>query len=286
MPGHRPYARDTDAPPSVTRVLDTLGKPGLPWGAARETAEFAVRHQNRWADLPPSDAVGVLYRHHRGVWDHRALIGSALHSINALWCQGQTVRVAEVVRELRDRSPLWQKVPETELYAELLPMADGLGRFWQKARPTPLSWEQVVRYRHPHQSLWLSSLDYIGTLDWRCEIGGQPLLLDLKTTGKTKPGSAKYWDVWRLQLAAYRYATEAVLYDDQDQERGTFELPEVEGAAIVHLYGDGHCEFNPVAAGPREHETFLSLRRVYGWRQGDGQTMGNMDLAPVLGVSQ
>ena len=277
MPEHRPYARDTSAPPSVTQVVGVLDKPGLSWGAARETAAYAVHHMAAWSDLPSDRAVSILYRHHRGVWDHRALVGSAIHEVNAQWCQGRAVRVLDIIQDIRERSSLWRKVPETELYAELLPMADGLAQFWQDAKPVPLSCEQVVRYRSANPDL-----DYIGTLDWRAEINGVPMLLDLKTTGSTKHGQGKYWDQWRLQLAAYRYATEAVLYRGHT-EVGTFELPEVAGAAVVHLYGDGQVEFNPVKAGPREHEIFLALRRVYGWRKHEGQEMGNVDMTPALG---
>jgi hypothetical protein len=263
----------------VTQVVGTLDKPGLSWGAAKETAAYAVHHMAAWSDLPSDRAVSILYRHHKGVWDHRALVGSAIHEVNAQWCQGRAVRVLDIIQGIRERSPLWQQVPETDLYAELLPMADGLSKFWLEAKPVPLSWEQVVRYRPGNPEL-----DYIGTLDWRAEINGQPLILDLKTTGSVKHGQGKYWDQWRLQLAAYRYATEAVLYKGH-LEVGTFELPEVAGAAVVHLYRDGKVEFNPVKAGPREHEIFLSLRRVYGWRQAEGQAMGNADMTPALGAS-
>lgn len=276
---HRPYSRDPNAPPSVTQVVGTLHKGGLSWAAARETATYAVRHKGSWSDLPETDAITRLYRHHRGVWDHRALIGSALHEINAEWCSGRTVRVYDIVGRIRDESPLWRRKDAGELYAELLPMADGLGRFWKSHKPYPISWEEVVRYRVPNKDV-----GYIGTLDWRAVVNGHPLILDLKTTGSKKHGKNKYWDDWRLQLAAYRYANEAVLYDDEGRELGTDVLPEVHGAAVVHVYGDGHVEFNPVKAGPREHEIFLALRRVYGWRTGEGQDMGEMDLTPVLGV--
>lgn len=277
MPGHRPYAKDPNAPPSVTQVIGTLDKPGLSWGAARETANFAVHHQTRWVDLPVPDAVTTLYRHHKGVWDHRALVGSALHEINAQWCAGHTVSLRAVVEDIRQRSPLWRKVPVQDLYDEMVPMAQGLSRWWRLAKPEPMSWEEVVRYPVP-------GLSYIGTLDWRARINGQPLILDLKTTGSRKHGQGKYWDSWRLQLAAYRYALESVLYDDKGEEAAYCPLPPVSGAAIIHLYVDGHVEFHPVKAGPAEHAVFLSLRKVYGWRKGDGQTMGDVDMIPALGV--
>jgi hypothetical protein len=277
MPEHRPYARDPNAPPSVTQVVGTLDKPGLSWGAAKETANYAVHHRDSWTDLPNERAVGILYKHHRGVWDHRALIGSAMHAINASWCQGRAVRVVDIVQDMRQHSPLWRRMPEEDIYAELLPMADGLAQFWLDVEPVPLSWEQVVRYRPGNPDL-----EYIGTLDWRAEVNGQPLILDLKTTGSQR-GKGKYWDQWRLQLAAYRYANESVVYNASGKEAGTMEVPEVEGAGVVHLYKDGHVDFDLVKAGPREHEMFLALRRVYGWRQDEAQGAGAVDLSAALG---
>jgi hypothetical protein len=276
MPSHRPYAKDPGAPPSVTQIVGLMDKPGLSWGAARETALFAVHHMNRWMDLPSDDAVRTLYRHHRGVWDHRALVGSALHVINAEWCQGRSIKAIDVIQNLRDESRLWQARHPSEIYAELQPMIDGLADFWRESRPEPLSWEEIVRFRVSNPDL-----EYVGTLDWRASIDGKNYILDLKTTG-AKPGKGKYWDVWRLQLAAYRYATEAVLYDEQDNEVDTMELPLVDAAGIVQVYADGTVVFEPIKAGPREHEVFLALRRAYGWRRSEGQWPGLEDQLPDL----
>jgi hypothetical protein len=269
MPSHRPYANDSASPPSVTQVVGLMDKPGLVWGAARETAKFAVHHYDRWRELSAEQATDTIYRHHRGVWDHRALLGSALHYINAEWCAGHTVLVSRVVSDMREQSPIWQRLDEKEIYSQLLPMADGLADCWLKLRPETLSYEQVVRHRNGD-----AGLDYIGQTDWRALINGVPTLLELKTTGSVKRGSGKYWDAWRLQLAAYRFATEGVVYDEEDTERGTVELPEVDGAAVVHVYGDGRVDVNPVRAGKEEHDVFLGLRRAFGWRRGSGTGAG------------
>jgi hypothetical protein len=258
MPIHRPYANGPL--PSVTQVLGMLSVPGLPWGAAKETALYAAHHSDQWMDLPIGDAVNKLYRHHRGVWDHRALLGTAVHRVNAEWCAGKEVRVLDIVQEMRDESPLWRRVAEAEIYADLLPMTDGLAKAWLAIRPEILTYEQVVRYPHEH-------LGYVGTYDWRCDIAGQVVLIDLKTTGKVKPGTAKYWDTWRLQLAAYRGATESVHYDDTGVEYKALPLPPVDACAVLHIYRSGDWQLDGVQAGPEEHEVFLALRKAYGWRQ-------------------
>jgi hypothetical protein len=273
MAVHRPYANS--GLPSVTQVLSLLSAPGLPWGAARETAKYAVHHLDQWRDLRPEDAVDTLYRHHRGVWDHRALLGTALHQINAEWCQGHTVKVIDVIQELRHSSRLWRQKPETDIYRDLLPMADGLARVWERLKPETLSWEQCVRYRNPIAL----GLDYVGTTDWRAVLDGEPFLLDLKTTGNTKLGAGKYWDQWRLQLAAYRYCTEAVVYDCL-VETDILELPPVAGCVIVHLYGDGEFQVDGIQAGPAEHEIFLALRKAYGWRKDAEKSPGRN--APII----
>lgn len=270
---HRPYAKS--GLPSVTQVLSLLSAPGLPWGAARETAKYAVHHLDQWEHLRPEEAVDTLYRHHKGVWDHRALLGTALHQINAEWCQGHTVRVADVIQEMRASSRLWRQKAETDIYRDLLPMADGLARVWDRLQPETLSWEQCVRYKNTSAL----GLDYVGTTDWRAVLDGQPFLLDLKTTGNTKLGAGKYWDQWRLQLAAYRYCTEAVIYEGLE-EKGTIELPEVAGCAIVHLYGDGQFQVDGIQAGPAEHEVFLALRKAHSWRKEAEKSPGVT--APVI----
>jgi len=281
MASHRPYSSDPNSPPSVTQVLSLMDKPGLVWGAARETANFAVRHQDSWRDMPVDTAVTTLSRHHRGVWDHRALIGTAIHTVNSQWCAGHTVRLADVITEMREASPLWQRKTEQDLYAELLPMADGLGKMWQRLKLETLGFEQVVRYRPPDAD----GLDYIGQTDWRALVDGRPLLLELKTTGNTTPGKAKYWDTWRLQLAAYRYASHGVEYTDDDEEVCEKPLTEVDGAAVIHVYGDGCTQVDGVQAGPAEHEVFLALRRAYGWRKAEGSHPGD-DRPVLMGVGQ
>jgi len=274
--GRRPYAKGSL--PSVTQVLSLLSAPGLSWGAAKETATYAVRHQDQWSRLQPTDAIDSLYRHHKGVWDHRALLGTAVHEINAQWCQGHTVRVGDLVAQMREDSRLWRQRSDTDIYRDLLPMVRGLERVWDRLQPESLSWEQVVRYTNPLSP----HLDYVGTTDWRATIEGRPILLDLKTTGKTIPGTAKYWDQWRLQLAAYRYATEGLIYSG-DVLKGAIELPEVDGCAIVHLYADGEFQVDGIQAGPAEHEVFLALRKAYGWRKDAKDTPG-ADVPVIVGA--
>lgn len=250
---HRPYANDPNAPPSVTTVLSLVSKPGLSWAAANETAHFAVDHLNRWAALSRDEAWNALRKHHRGLWDHRGALGTALHRVNEAWAQGGNVSLGEVVDQVQDEHRIWRRMQREEVIDELRTMVVGLSDAWVNLKPDTFAFEQVVRYDAPH-------LSYIGTADWRAVINGRALLVDVKTTGKDD--GAFYFKDWALQLAAYRYADVAVNYERDV----TYPLSPVESAAVLLVRANGEWQLLDVTAGHSEHDAFLALRQVYEWR--------------------
>ncbi|MGH9121394.1 MAG: hypothetical protein ACRDYC_05540 [Acidimicrobiales bacterium] len=253
---HRPYS--TGKIPSVTTILGVLSKDGLQWAAAKETAMFAVNHRDEWETLSDFDAVERLRKHHQGVWDHRAALGTMCHAVNEAWARGETFDLEDAVVALQTGSHVWAKYPTEQLMDELDVMVDGLERAWNELTPATVAVEDVVRYTDAEGS-------YVGSSDWQVRIWGKSFLVDLKTTGRTEPGSALYWDSWRLQLAAYRYASEIVDYDGRT-EVGTRPLLPVDDTAILHLRMNGEWGFHPVKAGREEHGRFLDLCRAYRWR--------------------
>lgn len=272
MPSHRPYANDPTAPPSVTEVLSLLPKEGLKWAAAKETAEFAYHHQNKWRALNERTAVELMRKHFDGVWKHRALLGTALHELNAIWAAGNDARIPDILDRMRSESPLWGRMQLEEIYAEFAPMVDGLRDAWKALKPKTLAFEEVVRFQ-----AWDSSLNYIGSSDWRAEVKGVATLIDLKTTGKVTPRTAKYWDAWRLQTAAYRYANQVVWYDDNDKEIGVGIPQPVELVKILHVRSNGVWEIDTIAADKPEHEAFMRLRQAYQWLKTEGTWKGHVD---------
>ena len=258
---HRPYAKDPNAPPSVTTVLDALSKPGLPWAAAKETAQYAVHHTD-WLLKESHLAVDQLRRHHRGIWDHRALLGTALHTVNSAWATGETLNVSQLVDRMRARSRLWSRMEPSEIRSALRPMVSGLAQAWQALEPQTESVDEVVRFNDP-------TLGYIGTYDWVFTIDGLTYLVDVKSTGKSGEDAKPFWDTWRLQLAAYRYATEVVQYEGRT-EVGTKPMPKVDRTAVLMVCADGVWQFMECSATDIEHSAFLALRAVYGWRQDVG----------------
>jgi len=262
---HRPYANKRGQPPSVTTVLGVLDKPGLPWAAARETALFAVNHPEELVGLLPAAAVDRLYRHHRGVWDHRAALGTLVHQVNEHWVHGEDVDLEAMVAEVQAKGKVWANLPTDTVIAEAGVMVDGLEAFWAAFTPDTISAEDVVR--HPDQQN-----SYIGQNDWRVRMAGERWLLDLKTTGELDPAKGFYPDTWRLQLAAYRYAEEYVDYDDAGEETGTRKVEPVERCGIVHIRSDGSWALLPMQAGGTEHNRFLQLRGIWSWVNKESKT--------------
>lgn len=259
---HRPYARIRNAEPSVTTIIGALDKPGLPWAAARETAMRAVYHED-WRDMDPAQAVDLLRRHHRGVWDGRAAVGTLVHAVNERWAAGEDADVDQMIGDAleSDRAAAgWRAEPA--LFADVVHgYLDGLERFWHEWTPEQHEVEAVVRMPGV----------YVGQRDWRCRMGGRGWLLDLKTTAEQDAEKGIYADSWPLQLAAYNHAPEIVRYAEGDDGRpvevGTEPNGVAERCGIVHLRGDGHFALYEIDAGRDVFDRFLDLARVHAWRR-------------------
>lgn len=225
------YATKVGGPhhaPSVTTVLGVIAKPALSWGAAKETALFAVLHRSEWEDLSEAEAVERLRKHHRGIWDDKALRGTMVHSLATEWAQGAAVDVPP----------------------ECVPYIDALEAFYVDWRP---SWVQVERtVVHDDETV-----GYGGTFDAIADLAdGKRWLLDIKT------GSAIYPEV-ALQLAAYRGADAMAVFDDKGNLVDTEPLPIVDHCGVIHLQGNGSYSLIPVRAGTEEWQVFLHCRALW-----------------------
>lgn len=213
--------------PSVTTIINVLGKPGLPWGAAKETALYAVHHMDEWTTLPPEVAVDKLRRHHKGVWDNKRDKGSAVHEIAKAWAAGRDVDVP----------------------VELNGYVDALERFYAEWDPM---WIEVER------SVISETHGYAGTLDAVADLGGAVWELDFKT-------GADVWPEAALQLAAYRYADGMAVWSDDAKSYTLEEMVTVERCGVVHLADDGTYRLVPIEAGRREFDAFLAARALWEW---------------------
>lgn len=260
---HRPYSRIRGKRErSVTEIIGLKSIGGLPWAAAKETAMFAVLHQDQWMDLAPDEAVDRLRTHHRGVWDSRACIGTATHAVMEAWFKDETVDLKELVADLaaNERTAKTWVGHEDEITARLVPYVDGLEKWWNDFTPTGGTAEDCVR----------TPGVFIGQRDrWGVQMDGSTWGLDLKTTAEQDGAKGLYADSWSLQLAAYARASEIVTYgwDEKGKltEISTRPNEPVDRTGIIHLRGDGEYALYEVPVTDRAFESFLSLASVAQW---------------------
>lgn len=287
----RPYARKRGGPPSVTTVIDSMNKAGLPWGAAKETAVYVVHHLDDVAALVgehgPEYAADVLRRHHRGVWDGKADIGTLVHAVNEAWCAGEVAELDRIAAELKAAKSVKAADPLL-LAAQAGPYVDGLERFWDDCQPETLATEYVVRHNG-------KGVEYVGTADWLAvlhgdavpeRLRGRPVLLDLKTTAEQDVQKGLYADSWRLQLAALRLADEVVLYDGEGNEVGTGPMPQVDWCGVVHMRGEGHYDLIELQAAGDEKGYFIRLRTIWEWMNKASKVPAAVYVCPPVEMSK
>lgn len=277
---HRPYARKRGGPPSVTTVLNALGMgEGLKWAAAKLTAEFAVDFQEEWTRLDRDAAVDRVYRHHAGIWDARAEMGTIVHAVAEAYSYGEEVDPEQLVHEAanRDKRPVrtWQG-RERFVVAELDGYLDALDAFWGEYQPQVIGTEEVVRHNDK------GGHSYVGQRDLTAILRGLDGVtqIDLKSTAKDvdekNPHAGLYFEKNRLQHAAYRQAEVIEHWDDAGNVVATFKAYPVARCAVVALRPDGSYQLLEVQAAGDEWGHFLRLIDLWRW-----QTKGCKEPAPV-----
>ena len=272
---HRPYSQIRGTEPSVTTILEMLPKPGLPWGSARETALFAYLHPEKWQHLPVEQAVNVLRKHHKGIWDSRAAMGTYfVHGVAEAFDADEEINVEKILDEtieFESDARLWKERDRDDLIEECLGYELGVERFWAEFQPTNRRAEVVVR--------WPGL--FIGQTDLRCDIdfghGPEDTLVDFKSTAKQDEGSGIYNDSWTFQLAMYGMARETVQYELRPDkklksgmrlvETGTGPWSRPQRYMIVHLRGDENYTPFEIQVTRADERTAFRLARAYpGWK--------------------
>lgn len=267
LPAARPYARKRV--PSVTTLIGVMDKPGLSWGAAKETAIFAFEHQDQWSRLDKDEAVERLRKHHRGVWDASARVGTMCHAVAEAWSYGRDWNAPDDL--------------EDELYERMAGYVSGLEAFFADAKPEVIATELVVAGNCGFHGE--AEFPYTGTADWLCNINGEPWLLDIKTTSNLDESKEFYTREWRLQLAAYRWASEIVHYHGTEEvARWKFEdcVPRPTRTGIVHMRGNGGYQLIDVATPVELLNELAACAIIHRW----GLTSGHASPAPVIAMER
>lgn len=214
--------------PTATGVSGMLDKPGLPWGAAGETALFAIHHQDEWMHLAEDDAYHRLRKHHRGVWNEKAARGTSVHALAMQWAKGE----------------------EVDCPAELNPYLDALEAFYVERDPQWVKVEQYILHLEEGR-------EYGGQFDYMRDENGLTLG-DIKT-GKRYPIETT------LQLAGYRYAEHMATYDAKGKLSALEPMPLASRCEVLYLHDDGTFEVLELPADRAAYDRFMSLRDAWSW---------------------
>lgn len=254
--GHRYIVDGTSYSGRGVTTLLALPKPALINWAANVTAEAAVNERDVWLPMVEAGrdraAIEYLKEARWQTTTEAAVRGTDVHTLAERLSGGEEVEVDE----------------RTEGFV------DAYLAFRADFRPTnEITERMVVNRRHV----------YAGTFDLIAELRGHPdstgdrpvrLLIDYKTGKGVYPETC-------LQLAAYRHAETMLpgLAGNPDEE---VPVPEVDGAAVLHLRGDGTYELRPVQAGEREFRTFLYAAQIadFTTKGGWGETVIGRPIAP------
>lgn len=263
----RPYSRGSI--PSVTTILGELDKGGgLAWAAARETATYAVKHRVTWENLSDEKAIDLLYRHHRGVWDSRAAVGTITHSVFETYADDGEVDLDALVAScLRTpKAKLLREETPAALRERILGYVLGVEKFLEDHIPANVRAEIVVRT----PGIFVGTTDYLATItaSWPSDgfQGIQRTALDLKTTANQDKDKGFYYDSYSLQLHAYAFADEEVVYEGHD-EVGTKPWTKPDRLAILHLRGDENYELYEIPIKEETYQMFLNLAAIHAWRK-------------------
>lgn len=241
---------------SVTTIIGALDKPALMYWAAEQTAEAAVR---------------------------------VAGSLSARIAEEGKEAVVKWLRDARFRRPKGEKSAAdlgTDVHAaceeyalsgirpecdpDVVPYLNQFDGFLQK-------WQPV--YEAVETTVYSPTYGYAGTLDAIMLLEGQRVLVDYKTSKKSKDSQGKestpYPEVG-LQLAAYRYADCAAtwrprrfekyrrryyLLGDEEKEMSV-PVPEVDGAVAIHITPE-HCEPYPIRADQAIFDAFLFTSEAF-----------------------
>jgi len=236
---------------SVTTILGVLEKPALMYWAAEQSALAAVQIRGSLQGRIEEDGEEAVVKWLR---DARFRRPKDIRS---------AAELGTAVHEACEKYALTGVRPETD--EEISPYLDRFDEWAQKFQPEYIAAELTV---------YNQGFKYAGTCDGIMKIDGVPLIFDYKTSRKDGPA---YPEV-ALQLAAYRYATDAAVWRARRTEVSrrryyllgpgeadmAVRVPEVEGGICIKI-SPNDCTAYPVSCGEDVFERFLYIVEASKW---------------------
>lgn len=243
---------------SVTTLLDILGKEGLIYWAAEETAKAAVASAEVWQAIERSEG-----RDEAVKW----LTGARFRSGKG---RRTAAQLGDAVHAACEQYALTGRRPEVD--AEVAPFLDRFDEWLADFQPVYLGAEVTV---------FSPTYGYAGTCDGFLAIDGTPLIIDYKTSRKSfdKQGKpTRPYPEAALQLSGYRWAELAAVWRPRryelfrrryyllsDAEKAAaVPVPAVDGGLVIHITPD-HCQAYPVRCDEAVFERFLFVQEVARW---------------------
>jgi hypothetical protein len=193
--------------PSVTNVIDSLGKPFLQTWYAKRAAEDAVKVSSTHPGLTqnkPYEAIKWISKAAERTTLLAAGLGDRVHNAAEMLARGD--------------SP--------EIDAQMRPYIDSYEKFISECQPDFLYLEATAYGTTDKEG---AALGFAGTADFIATINGKTYVGDYKT-GKSIHTEAA------LQLSSLSHADE--IFDEETEE--LTPLPEIHGGLVVHLTANGY----------------------------------------------
>jgi hypothetical protein len=221
--GHH-YKLDGQSVQGVTTIIGNgIPKPALTNWAAKQAATFAADNLETLAALDRDARIDLVKGSPWRDRDAAARRGTEVHRLAEQIMNGVEVDVPEA----------------------LVGHVDSYMAFLDDFNPDPVLIEAVVGHR-AHK--------WMGTLDLVARIGGQTMLMDIKTTRSGIYGETA------LQLAAYRFA-EFYLDANGDEQ----PMIPTDACAAIWVRADGY-DLVPVDAGGAAYKTFRYAQQIAQWQ--------------------
>jgi hypothetical protein len=228
------HPEDDRKVPGVTSVVGMLPKPFLTRWAAKSVAEYAVANVASVIGLAMNDKVGAVDLLKGAPWrdtKQAADTGTAVHDLFERMGNGEDIG---------------------RVHPDLKPYVEHFESFLAEFEPTFLFQEETV---------WSDEHLYAGSFDALCEIHGERVWVDYKTT------RSGVHDEVALQLAAYAHA-DFILRSDGTR----VPLPKSTKAAVLHVRPEG-WSLVPVRIDRDVFDAFLHLRQTFEWVNGNSKSV-------------